>query len=170
MRSLETQLTNYAAYHRDPRNIATHFVGIPMIVLSILVLTSPTLFTIFGLEISIALLLWVGSSYYYLKLDLPLGLLMAALTYFGWSVGAGLAASSYWGWGLGLFFVGWVLQFIGHFYEGKKPAFVDDIAGLIIGPLFVVTEALFMLNQLASLRETIESKVGPVKRAEAPGA
>lgn len=29
MRSLEDQLAAYAAYHRDARNIATHFIGIP---------------------------------------------------------------------------------------------------------------------------------------------
>lgn len=28
MKTLEVQLSNYAAYHRDPRNIATHFIGI----------------------------------------------------------------------------------------------------------------------------------------------
>ncbi|MEX5714490.1 Mpo1-like protein [Serratia ureilytica] len=29
MRSLEDQLAAYAAYHRDARNIVTHFIGIP---------------------------------------------------------------------------------------------------------------------------------------------
>ncbi|EPR3506127.1 DUF962 domain-containing protein [Serratia marcescens] len=36
MRSLEDQLAAYAAYHRDVRNIATHFIGIPLIVVSLL--------------------------------------------------------------------------------------------------------------------------------------
>ena len=31
MKSLVDRLASYAAYHRDKRNIATHFVGIPMI-------------------------------------------------------------------------------------------------------------------------------------------
>jgi uncharacterized membrane protein YGL010W len=42
--------------------------------------------------------------------------------------------------------VGWVIQFVGHYYEGRKPAFVDDITGLIIGPLFVVAEAAFLMG------------------------
>ena len=42
--------------------------------------------------------------------------------------------------------VGWIFQFVGHYFEGKKPAFVDDISGLIIGPLFVVVEAMFLLG------------------------
>ena len=32
MKSIAENLTQYAAYHRDRRNIATHFVGVPMIV------------------------------------------------------------------------------------------------------------------------------------------
>jgi uncharacterized membrane protein YGL010W len=35
MRSLSDHLSNYAAYHQDGRNIATHFVGIPAIVLAV---------------------------------------------------------------------------------------------------------------------------------------
>ena len=42
--------------------------------------------------------------------------------------------------------VGWVIQFVGHVFEGRKPAFVDDIMGLIIGPLFVVAEVGFALG------------------------
>lgn len=40
MRSLEDHLAAYAAYHRDARNIATHFIGIPLIVVSLLALLS----------------------------------------------------------------------------------------------------------------------------------
>ncbi|MEY2953064.1 MAG: hypothetical protein RLZZ401_1151, partial [Pseudomonadota bacterium] len=32
MKTLIDHLAQYGAYHRDPRNIATHFVGVPMIV------------------------------------------------------------------------------------------------------------------------------------------
>ena len=38
MKTLTQQLANYAAYHRDRRNIATHFVGIPMIAVAVAVL------------------------------------------------------------------------------------------------------------------------------------
>ena len=34
MKTLTDHLTQYAAYHQDSRNVATHFVGIPMIVLA----------------------------------------------------------------------------------------------------------------------------------------
>lgn len=40
MKTLVDHLSQYANYHRDPRNIATHFVGIPMIVLAVTILLS----------------------------------------------------------------------------------------------------------------------------------
>ena len=40
MRNLTEQLTQYAAYHRDTRNIGTHFIGIPLIVVALAVLLS----------------------------------------------------------------------------------------------------------------------------------
>ena len=68
--------------------------------------------------------------------------------------------------GIGLFAVGWFIQFVGHYYEGKKPAFVDDIMGLIIGPLFVVAEVVFALGLRASVLQAIEARVGPVRKRD----
>jgi uncharacterized membrane protein YGL010W len=175
MKSLHDQLANYAAYHRDARNIATHFVGIPMIVLAVVALLSrpwvalalPGADSPHTLALSPALLCTLASAVYYLRLNLRLGLLMSLLLAAALQVGHQLAVlpTGQWlAWGLGLFVVGWVFQFMGHHWEGRKPAFVDDLIGLIIGPLFVVTEALFMLGLLPTLRQGIEAQVGPVRR------
>ena len=43
MKTLVDHLAQYAAYHRDRRNILSHFIGIPMIVLSIAVLLASML-------------------------------------------------------------------------------------------------------------------------------
>ena len=61
-----------------------------------------------------------------------------------------------------VFVLGWVLQFVGHKYEGVKPAFVDDIVGLAIGPLFVMTELFFILRLKSALKKYVEDRVGPV--------
>ena len=53
-----------------------------------------------------------------------------------------------WQAGLGLFAIGWVIQFIGHYFEGRKPAFVDDLVGLLVGPMFVVGEVLMWAGLL----------------------
>lgn len=164
MKTLEDQLSSYAAYHRDPRNIATHFIGIPLIVLAITVLLSRPSVAVAGLQVSLALIVAVAASVYYLRLSLGLGIVMSALL--GLSVWTGawaaeLPTAAWLSLGVGGFVVGWVFQFIGHFWEGRKPAFVDDIMGLIIGPLFVVAEALFLLGMLGNLRKEIEARSGP---------
>jgi uncharacterized membrane protein YGL010W len=173
MKSLEQQLTMYAMYHRDPRNIATHFVGIPMIVFAVAILLSKPGFQLAGFTISPATVVVGLSCIYYLALNLRLGILMSVLfgicLYFAQAFGA-MSTGAWLGWGLGLFFVGWVFQFVGHFYEGKKPAFVDDLTGLIIGPLFVVAELLFMLGMFSSLKSEVERGAGPVRLREAASA
>lgn len=159
MKTLSEQLSNYASYHRDSRNIATHFVGIPMIVLAVLVLTSRPVLDISVFSLSPAIVLVVLSCCYYLRLDWFFGVVMTVILFAtAWlAASVALYETSLWlSWGVGLFVVGWVFQFIGHIYEGKKPAFVDDIMGLAIGPLFVVAELVFMLGFKASLRQQIE--------------
>jgi uncharacterized membrane protein YGL010W len=57
--------------------------------------------------------------------------------------------------------LGWLIQFVGHYYEGRKPAFVDDLMGLAVGPLFVVAELAFLLGLRSELREAVELRAGP---------
>ena len=57
MKSLVDHLSQYAAYHRDPRNIASHFIGIPMIVVAVAVLLSRPEWQVAGLWLSPAVLL-----------------------------------------------------------------------------------------------------------------
>ncbi|MBU6955790.1 DUF962 domain-containing protein [Hahella sp. HN01] len=164
MKTLSEHLTQYAAYHRDRRNIATHFIGIPMIVLSIATLLSRTSFELFGITATPAMIVVIASLIFYLVLDFAFALLMAALYALTLWGAAALAAQSQVVWlsaGIGLFVVGWVFQFIGHYYEGRKPAFVDDLSGLIIGPLFVAAEACFYFGLRREVLLSIEEKVGP---------
>ncbi|CAH2893686.1 MAG: FIG028593: membrane protein [uncultured Paraburkholderia sp.] len=169
MRTLTQQLTHYAAYHRDRRNIATHFVGIPMIVLALAVLLSRPAFALAALPVTLspAWLLFVAATLYYLVLDIPLGLMMAAVSALCIAFGQWIAAQSTLVWlttGVGLFVIGWVFQFIGHVaYEHRKPAFVDDVVGLLIGPLFVLAEALFEIGWRPALRDAIEREAGPTR-------
>ncbi len=167
MKTLTDQLAQYAAYHRDPRNIATHFAGIPMIVVAVATLLSRPGVDVAGLWLTPALGVTALTVAYYLRLDLRYGAVMAVVMALSLWLGHWFAGQSTALWligGVGLFLVGWVLQFIGHFYEGKKPAFVDDLMGLVIGPLFVVAEAGFALGLRDSERQRIEARVGPTRR------
>ena len=165
MKSLVDHLSQYAAYHRDPRNIASHFIGIPLIVVAVAVLLSRPGWPLGTLLMSPALLVAVASAWFYLRLEVRLGVLMTVLLGLAVWLGQTLAAQSTAVWlgsGLGMFVVGWVIQFVGHYYEGRKPAFVDDLSGLIVGPLFVVVEAGFLLGLRSDLKRAIEERAGPV--------
>ncbi|WP_263261458.1 Mpo1-like protein [Pseudomonas sp. RIT-PI-S] len=155
MKTLTQHLAQYAAYHRDTRNIFTHFIGIPMIVLAVATLLSRPNWS----GVTPALLLTLFSCVFYLRLEIRLGLVMSALLglnlWFGYAMAA-LPTAAWLSVGLGLFAVGWIIQFVGHHYEGRKPAFVDDISGLIIGPLFVVVEAGFLLGWRPELKRQME--------------
>ena len=165
MRTATDLLTHYAEYHRDRRNIASHFIGVPMIVFAIGVLFSWPSFTLGGLVLSPAWLAFVPVALWYLtRGDLVLGAASAAAvgTLVLLAQPLGRAGGGSWlAWGVGLFAVGWVIQFVGHWYEGRKPAFVDDAVGLLVGPMFVVAEAMFMLGWNKPLLAEIERRVGP---------
>ncbi|WP_341522135.1 Mpo1-like protein [Pseudomonas sp. G.S.17] len=167
MKNLVDHLSQYASYHRDSRNIVSHFIGIPLIVLAVAVLLSRPGWMLGGFWLSPAALVSLASVIFYVRLDGPLGVLMAALLGLCVWLGAHLAQQSTLIWlsaGVGMFVVGWIIQFIGHYYEGRKPAFIDDVTGLIIGPLFVVAELAFLLGLRKPLQHAIEKRVGGVHK------
>jgi uncharacterized membrane protein YGL010W len=84
-RTSEEWVAQYATSHQHPVNRACHTLGIPMIVISILLMP----------------FVWAGS------LD--------------WRVPALL------------FLIGWILQFVGHAFEGKPPEFLRDWRFLFVG-------------------------------------
>ena len=162
MKTLTDHLTQYAAYHRDQRNIITHFIGIPLIVVAVAILLSRPGLMVNGLWISPALAVAIVAAIFYLKLDSALGASMTLLLALCVGLGmycAQLSSGAWLTWGIGSFIVGWIIQFIGHYYEGRKPAFVDDIMGLAIGPLFVVAELAFLCGLRKPLEKEIEKRL-----------
>ncbi len=164
-RSATVLLQQYAEYHRDQRNIVTHFVGVPMIVFGVGVLLAGAQFAVGGRALTLA---WVAyalaAAWYLTRGHLGIG---AATT-----AGVGLllalahqVSGAPWGqwlaWGLGFFVVGWIIQFVGHYYEGRKPAFADDLVGLLVGPMFVTLEALSSLGLCKGLMAEVERHAGP---------
>ena len=161
MKNLTDQLTQYAYYHQDARNINSHFVGVPMIVMAVVTLLSRPVIAVGGLPLSVALIAAVVTTIFYLRLDRRFGVVLGAVLALMLLGGQWLAAQTTALWlsvGLGLFVVGWVIQLVGHYYEGKKPAFVDDMVGLLIGPLFVTAELGFLLQMRLELKAEIHRR------------
>lgn len=163
------QLIAYARYHRDPRNIATHVVGIPLIAFGIAALLARVPL---GRELPFwpgaDWLVWSLTGIWYLRqgrwsLTLPTLAVLAGLVALAHPLGE--APLAVWlGWGLGSFVVGWVFQSVGHVWEGRKPAFLDDVRGLLVGPMFLLAELLMALGLQPGLRDSIEAAAGPVRR------
>jgi uncharacterized membrane protein YGL010W len=162
MSPLAQCLARYGEYHRDGRNVLTHALGIPMIVLAITVLLARPVFEmpLLGFAASPAIVAAALAALWYLQLDTKFGLLMTGLLAVFISLGKTIAAISVAAWlggGTALFVLGWALQFLGHHYEGRKPAFADDLRSFLVGPLFMVVEALFALGLAKKLRREVET-------------
>jgi len=172
VRSLQENLTRYAACHRDRRNIATHLVGVPMIVFAVVLALSVAHLPLGPVVTTLAVVASVLASLYYFRLDVVFGLAMAAtlvLMCAGASeVTARTTPAVALAWALGLFTLGWALQLWGHRLEGLKPAFFDDAKQLLIGPLFVCAELCFLLGGRPELRKYIEERVGPTVARRSP--
>jgi len=162
MKSVEEQLSTYKSVHLNPTNIKTHFVGIPLIIWAIMIwlsLVELPIMTVGSFPMTLALIIFpiVLIYYFLLNANLAIGQLLFFIptlytaTLIAQMPNAGWIAAS-------VFFVGWVFQFIGHYYEKAKPAFVDDLNQLLIGPLFIMAELFFMLDALKSLDKIVTKK------------
>jgi uncharacterized membrane protein YGL010W len=154
------QLASYAAVHRSWRNKATHFVGIPIIVFSLLLIFALWRVAPAGREISMALAIAIVAVLGWMALDLGVGIIMGLIMAVAWYAAEALAgalgsAQAVWIAFIALFVGGWVLQFLGHHYEGKRPALMDNIFQAFIGPMFLVAEAMVVMGQRRDLADAM---------------
>jgi uncharacterized membrane protein YGL010W len=161
----ERQLTTYASYHRDHRNRATHFVGIPAIVISLLLALALWRFTLAGMPLSGAWLVGALAAIGWIALDLTIGIAKAIVLFpmilFAerW-VGRFGEGPAWWLFGA-LFVGGWVLQLVGHAFEGRRPALADNLFQAFIGPMFLMAEVLVGLG----LRRDLARRAGDTPSA-----
>jgi uncharacterized membrane protein YGL010W len=151
----------YAAYHQDPRNKATHFVGVPAIILSLFIPLAWIGFDAGGLTITAAMIFAAVVVLYYFFLDIPLALAMLAVTAILVFIGQGIAdlgAAQGWIW-FGILFVGgWILQLVGHVFEGRKPALADNLLQIFVAPIFLAAEVFFALGYKPALHDRVQRR------------
>lgn len=132
LRRVDLLLAHYEESHRNPKNELIHFIAIPLIMLSLVGM-------LFAAHPYLAYALIAASMVYYARLSvvfLAAMLLWSALTIaLVFAMGALVLPLS-----VVLFVGAWILQFIGHRIEGKKPSFFEDIQYLWVGPLFVLSK------------------------------
>ena len=168
--SLAGQLRSYAAYHADARNKLTHFVGVPLVSFSLFLALGWLRFvhdpqgpwtgaTLFYLVVFL----------YYLRLDWRVALAQApftlALLWLADRVALWPFTQSL-GIFLGTFVGGWAIQLLGHAFEGKRPALVDNVMQIFNAPLFLTAEVAFLLG----LRPDLRSAAAPSGPADVRAA
>jgi uncharacterized membrane protein YGL010W len=161
VKTLEDQMSFYAAYHQDARNKATHFVGVPLIAFSLLIPLGWLRVDVGGFAVSAALVVTTLLLLYYLFLDIPLGLVMCvvfALMLWGADPLSQATLGTSAAWFLALFIAGWALQLWGHVYEGRKPALVDNLFQVFVAPIFLAAEVFFVLGYKPGLHEAVQRR------------
>lgn len=165
MKCIAEQLAFYAAYHRNKWNVATHFIGIPAIIIGLLVPMGWVRTDITGLPVSGALVFVMAVAVYYLLLDWRLTLTILMFIVPAFYVADTIARMPWMQsmlWFVLLFAGGWIFQLIGHsVFEKRKPAFMDNIIQLLIGPLFLLEEVIFFLGLRKPLQEAIRKYPSP---------
>jgi len=105
---------------------------------------------------------------YYLALDFVLGLamvvVMGALLWLGQALAsrgtlAGLT------WFAVLFAGGWMLQLVGHVFEGRRPALADNLFQIFVAPIFLCAEAFFALGYKPKLHSAVIERARQMRAA-----
>ncbi|WP_339350556.1 Mpo1-like protein [uncultured Alteromonas sp.] len=150
MRTIEKLLLQYNESHQNKTNVLIHAIAVPSIyfVTLGLIWAIPMPDLIADFNVTWAHIIAIPILFYYFKLSGPIGAAMTLLTIacFG---GINLIAYygvTVWLFCLSLFIVMWVLQFIGHKIEGKKPSFLEDLQFLLVGPAWWWMHWLKRLN------------------------
>jgi uncharacterized membrane protein YGL010W len=161
MKTLEEQMAFYAAYHQDARNKATHFIGVPAIMLSLLIPLAWLRVEVGGTAISAAMLAAAMVLAYYFVLDVVLGsamlVVMLALVWAGDRIAA-LGTAQGWTAFAILFVGGWILQLVGHVFEGRRPALADNLFQIFVAPIFLCAEIFFALGYKPGLHQAVQER------------
>jgi uncharacterized membrane protein YGL010W len=149
------QLAMYAAYHTNRRNQFTHYVGVPLIIFSILIVLDQVRL---GESFSAALLILGLLLLSYLLAVPAVGLLALVICvplYLAAESVAAMAPLTRWTVTAASFVIGWAIQFIGHVYEGRRPAFTVNMLQVFMAPGFLVAEMMFAAGLQRSLAEVL---------------
>jgi uncharacterized membrane protein YGL010W len=155
--TLKEQLQSYGAYHHNPRNKLTHFIGVPLVTFSIFLVLGWFRFVHApDWPITGATIFYLVVFVYYMRLDWSVALLQAPVNLLLLWL-ADRAAVLPFRQSLIVFFatfvLGWVVQLAGHAIEGKRPALADNLLQIFNAPLFLTAEVLFLLGFRRDLRE-----------------
>lgn len=166
---LRRQLTDYVEYHRDPMNCALHVVGIVILFLGAVLPLSLLPVTIFGLQLNLGILLAIPVLIYWILLDIPIGLAIAAsaalLLFTAATIANHASVTVVLAITVVLIVIGVAMQIIGHqVFERRQPALVDNPTHLLLGPVFVMAKLFISLGFRDDLAAVIQQNQGGVQQ------
>jgi uncharacterized membrane protein YGL010W len=158
MKTLKEQMHSYAAYHQDPRNKLSHFVGVPLVTFALFLFLSWFRFAYAAdAPFTAATIFYVVVFVYYLCLDRQVALLQAPVTLTLLIVADRVAllpaVESVTVFGVSMI-GGWIIQLAGHAIEGKRPALADNVMQIFNAPLFLTVEVMYLLGFRRDLQES----------------
>ena len=141
MKDATWYLSKYGESHTHPTNVFIHKIFVPLIMFSVIgllwAIPTPDILAEYPLANFGTLLIIVSLVFYItmgFKIFLGMVFIIAPILY-----GNVLLQNYEYQLPLmiGIFVFSWIMQFIGHKIEGKKPSFLEDLLFLLVGPVWV---------------------------------
>lgn len=142
MRTIESWLSEYGENHQHPTNKAAHFLSIPLIMMGMIgLIWSFSLSTLWIAGFAYVLFMFVLSKPMSIGICVLLLIEFAVVYWVDMRVQIPLRIVS-----IVIFSVGWIIQFIGHTIEGRRPAFMSSLVFLLLGPAWTLAPIYRLLK------------------------
>lgn len=145
MRTIGSLLEEYGDSHRNQINKLIHWIAVPAIVWTVVALLwsipFPSALALPYVPFNWATIALLLAQIYWFRLSVSLGL--GLLVYNMFMIQLTVLVPQLTNWPLwkiavAVFAGAWILQFIGHAIERKRPSFIKDLQFLLIGPAWLM--------------------------------
>ncbi len=144
MNKFNTLLETYGESHQNKTNKLIHWICVPAIFFSLVGLISIIPFPweeslVGAIKLNWAFVALILILLYYISLSVSISIGMTLFSFLCIYLCDYINSFDYPHWiYVGIFVESWILQFVGHHIEGKKPSFLQDIQFLLIGPAWLM--------------------------------
>jgi uncharacterized membrane protein YGL010W len=142
MTELTRYFEDYEGAHRTQGNEVCHFLGIPMILVTLLGLLAQIVLVGNSealLRVDAGVLLWLFGTGFYLRVGWRLGAPFSLVVLGAYFWGRALSTPVLWS----FFALGWIFQGVGHaVFEKSSPAFFRNLQHILVGPIWIFARAL----------------------------
>ncbi len=147
MRKIDLFFAEYGESHRNVTNKSIHWICVPLIFWTILgfislIPSSHLCAAYFGCISVVSIIAIALVTLFYIRLSVLISIIMVfimiLMEYLAYTVNIHFEQKA-WMVYLAVFIITWILQFIGHKIEGKKPSFLKDLQFLLIGPIWLLS-------------------------------